>query len=40
MLEAMKMLTTVSAGRAGTIKEIIVRKGEQVESDDLLLELE
>ena len=40
VLEAMKMLTTVSATRAGTIKDILVRKGDQVDSDDLLLELD
>lgn len=40
VLEAMKMLTTVSASRAGTVKDILVRKGDQIDSDDLLLELE
>jgi pyruvate carboxylase len=40
VLEAMKMLTTVSAGRAGTVKEILARKGDQVDSDDLLVLLE
>ena len=40
VLEAMKMLTTVSAGKAGTVKEILVKKGEQVDSDDLLVRIE
>jgi pyruvate carboxylase len=39
VLEAMKMLTTVSANRDGVIAEVLVKKGEQVESDDLLVEL-
>jgi pyruvate carboxylase len=38
-LEAMKMLTTVSANADGTIKEILVKKGDQVDSDDLLVKL-
>ncbi len=37
VLEAMKMLTTVSANTDGTIKEILVKKGDQVDSDDLLV---
>ena len=36
VLEAMKMLTTVSAGTDGTVTEILVRKGDQVDSDDLI----
>ena len=40
VLEAMKMLTTVSAATAGTIKEVLVGKGDQVDSDDLLVRLE
>jgi len=40
VLEAMKMLTTVSAVTAGTVKEVLVRKGDAVESDDLMLLLE
>lgn len=36
VLEAMKMLTTVSANTDGTVKEILVKKGDQVDSDDLL----
>jgi pyruvate carboxylase len=39
VLEAMKMLTTVSAAADGTIGEILVQKGEQVDSDDLLVKL-
>ncbi|MGB1129362.1 MAG: pyruvate carboxylase, partial [Haloferula sp.] len=40
VLEAMKMLTTVSAAQSGTVKEVLVRKGDQVDSDDLLVVLE
>jgi pyruvate carboxylase len=40
ILEAMKMLTTVSASQDGVVKEILVAKGEQVDSDDLLVRLE
>ncbi|MDP4626030.1 MAG: pyruvate carboxylase [Akkermansiaceae bacterium] len=40
ILEAMKMLTTVSAPEDGTIKEIIATKGTQVDSDDLLVIME
>jgi hypothetical protein len=39
VLEAMKMLTTVSAGADGTVTEILVTKGDQVDSDDLLVKL-
>ncbi|MGL4401578.1 MAG: pyruvate carboxylase [Luteolibacter sp.] len=39
ILEAMKMLTTVSAGADGIISEIIVKKGDRVDSDDLLVKL-
>ncbi|MCX6845919.1 MAG: biotin/lipoyl-binding protein, partial [Verrucomicrobia bacterium] len=39
VLEAMKMLTTVSAVADGTIGEILVQKGDQVDSDDLLVKL-
>ncbi len=39
-LEAMKMLTTVSAQTDGIIKEILVKKGVQVDSDDLLVLIE
>ncbi len=38
-LEAMKMLTTVSASADGIIAEILVKKGDQVDSDDLLARL-
>jgi pyruvate carboxylase len=39
-LEAMKMLTTISASQDGTVTEILVSKGESVETDDLLAKLE
>ena len=39
-LEAMKMLTTISASADGTVTEILVHKGEAVETDDLLARLE
>ena len=39
-LEAMKMLTSIAANNAGTVKEIHVAKGETVESDDLLMVIE
>jgi len=39
ILEAMKMLTTVSAGADGLVSEILVKKGERVDSDDLLARL-
>jgi pyruvate carboxylase len=39
-LEAMKMLTTISASSAGTVTEIHVSKGEAVETDDLLAKIE
>ncbi|MEM7696775.1 MAG: pyruvate carboxylase [Verrucomicrobiota bacterium] len=39
-LEAMKMLTTVSANTSGTVTEILVKQGEAVESNDLLATLE
>ncbi len=39
VLEAMKMLTTVSASADGTVAEILVKKGDQVDSDDLLVTL-
>lgn len=39
-LEAMKMLTTISASTAGTVTEIHVSKGEAVETDDLLAMIE
>ncbi|MBC8127370.1 MAG: pyruvate carboxylase [Gloeobacteraceae cyanobacterium ES-bin-144] len=39
ILEAMKMLTTVSASIDGTVAQVVVTKGDQVESDDLLVVL-
>ena len=39
VLEAMKMLTVVSAGSDGTVKQVLVQKGEPVTSDDLLVVL-
>ena len=39
VLEAMKMLTTVSAGADGVVAEILVQKGDRVDSDDLLVRL-
>jgi biotin carboxyl carrier protein len=39
VLEAMKMLTVVSAGADGTVKQVLVQKGEPVTSDDLLVVL-
>ena len=39
VLEAMKMLTTVSANADGVVNEILVKKGDRVDSDDLLVKL-
>ncbi len=39
-LEAMKMLTTISASADGTVTEILVKKGEAVSTDDLLARIE
>ncbi|HEX7262083.1 MAG TPA: biotin/lipoyl-containing protein, partial [Luteolibacter sp.] len=39
ILEAMKMLTTVSASEDGVIAEVLVKKGDRVDSDDLLVRL-
>ena len=39
-LEAMKMLTTISASTDGTVTEILVKKGDSVATDDLLARLE
>jgi pyruvate carboxylase len=39
VLEAMKMLTTVSANTDGTIAEVLVTKGDRVDSDDLLVKI-
>jgi biotin carboxyl carrier protein len=35
----MKMLTTVSANADGTIAEVLVTKGDRVDSDDLLVKI-
>jgi pyruvate carboxylase len=40
VLEAMKMLTTVSAPADGTVAEVLVHKGDPVDSDDLLVRLD
>ena len=39
-LEAMKMLTTISANADGTVTELLVKKGDAVSTDDLLARLE
>ena len=39
-LEAMKMLTTISANADGTVTEILVKKGDAVSTEDLLARLE
>ena len=39
-LEAMKMLTTISASTTGTVTEILAQKGDAVETEDLLARLE
>jgi biotin carboxyl carrier protein len=39
-LEAMKMLTTISAGTDATVTEILVKKGDAVATGDLLARLE
>jgi pyruvate carboxylase len=39
-LEAMKMETTLYAERAGTVAEVLVKPGTQIESGDLLLRFE
>lgn len=39
-LEAMKMLTTVSAQQDGTVKTIFVKSGQSVDTNDLLVELD
>ncbi len=39
-LEAMKMLTTISANTDGTVTEILVKKGDAVSTEDLLARLE
>ena len=40
VLEAMKMLTTVSASKAGAVKEVLLQKGKQADTNDLLVVLE
>lgn len=40
VLEAMKMLTTVSAPTRGTVKEVLIAKGKQANTGDLLVALE
>ncbi len=40
VIEAMKMETTVSAPEAGKIKSIILKAGDMVEQDDLVIEME
>ena len=40
VLEAMKMETTVTAPKEGTVKEIVLKAGTLVESDDLIIVLE
>ena len=40
VLEAMKMLTTVSAPAAGVVKEVSLQKGKQADTNDLLIVLE
>jgi pyruvate carboxylase len=39
VLEAMKMLITVSASADCSIAEVLVKKGDQVDSDDLLVKI-
>ena len=39
-LEAMKMETTLYAERAGTVAEVLVRPGTQVEGGDLVIRFE
>lgn len=39
ILEAMKMLTTASAGADGIVSEILVKKGDREDSGDLLVKL-
>ena len=40
VIEAMKMETTISASRAGTVKQVVLKAGDMVEQDDLVVELE
>ena len=40
VIEAMKMETTINAEKSGTIKKIYVSSGDNVETKDLLIEIE
>ena len=40
VIEAMKMETTISASRSGTVKKVLLSAGDMVEQDDLVVELE
>jgi pyruvate carboxylase len=40
VIEAMKMETTINAEKSGTIKKIYVNSGDNVETKDLLIEIE
>ena len=40
VIEAMKMETTISASREGTVKEVLLTAGDMVEQDDLVVALE
>ena len=40
VIEAMKMETTINAEKSGTIKKIFVSSGDNVETKDLLIEIE
>ena len=40
VIEAMKMETTISASRAGTVKQVLLSAGDMVEQDDLVVELD
>ena len=39
VIEAMKMETTISASRSGTVKQVLLTAGDMVEQDDLVVEL-
>ena len=40
VIEAMKMETTISAPRPGTVRQVHLQDGDMVEQDDLVVELE
>ena len=40
VIEAMKMETTITAEKSGTIKKLRVNSGDNVETKDLLFEIE